>query len=476
MADAIWTLSEAAAAMGADFSGLDPGAAIHGVSIDSRTLEAGDLFFAIRGERTDGHAYVAQALERGAVAAVVERGHQAGGPLLHVDDTLGALNRLGVAARARTGARVIGVTGSVGKTGTKEMLRVMLSAQAPAHASAKSYNNLWGVPLSLARMPRDVRFGVFEMGMNHAGEITPLTQMVRPHIAIITTVAPVHIEFFNSVAEIADAKAEIMLGLEAGGVAILPAENEHYTRLVAHAERLGVRVVAFGLGQGCDARLMDIAAEGEGLRAQAEILGETVAFTLNAPGAHLAMNAVAALAAAKLAGADLQSAAAALKGFETPEGRGQRFALPVEGGELLLIDESYNANPASMRAALDVLARLNAVHIARRIAVLGDMLELGHGSSHYHAELAEAIDFRRIDLVFCAGPQMRHLYERVPAEHRGGYAETSEALAEILCPDLRAGDAVMVKGSLGSRMVRVVEAVKALSASWKARERGKSAA
>jgi UDP-N-acetylmuramoyl-tripeptide--D-alanyl-D-alanine ligase len=461
MADPLWRLGEAAAAMGARLGGCDPHDFIGGVSIDSRSLAAGDLFFAIKGERADGHDYVAQALANGAAAAVVSRPPAEQGRYLHVADTLEALNQLGVAARARADARIIGVTGSVGKTGTKEMLRLMFGAQASTHASVKSYNNLWGVPLSLARMPAATRFGVFEMGMNHAGEITPLTRMVRPHIAIITTVGPVHIEFFDSVAAIADAKAEIFAGLEPGGIAVLPADNEHFDRLADHAERRGAVVVPFGAGVGCQARLVSYAEADEGAAIDADILGERVAFRLAAPGRHLAMNAVAAVAAVRLAGADVGEAASALGAFHAPDGRGRRMALSCpDGGEVLLIDESYNANPSSMRAALDVLAGIKIAQNSRKVAVLGDMLELGHGSLQYHAELADVIDFAAVDLVFCAGPHMKALFDRVPPASRGGHANSAEELAAQVCDAVRAGDVVMVKGSLGSRMARVVEALK----------------
>ncbi len=459
MADPLWHSGEAAQAMGADAPGLSD-TPIRGVSIDSRTVRPGDLFFAIAGERHDGHAFVQSALGQGAAAAVVSRAYQGEGALLRVDDPLEAMNALARAARARTSGTIIGVTGSVGKTGTKEMLRLMLGAQGPAHASEKSYNNLWGVPLSLARMPRETRFGVFEMGMNHAGEITPLTRMVRPHLAIITTVGPVHIEFFESEEGIADAKAEIFEGLEPGGSAILPADNTHFERLAAHARRAGAKIVPFGEREGSGARLVNFKADAEGSQVRADILGHAVSFRLNAPGRHLASNAIAALAAVKLAGGDVEGAALALAGFDAPEGRGRQTVFETPDGPVLLIDESYNANPASMKAALQVLASLRRPGIARRVAVLGDMLELGHGSAQYHAQLADAIDFAGVDLVFCAGPHMAHLHERLPLSHRGPYAAASDDLTDAVLAAIRAGDAVMVKGSLGSRMGRIVEALR----------------
>ena len=460
MAEPLWTPGEIAAALGTAPSGAMT-VPVNGISIDSRTLNGGDLFFAIRGERMDGHRFVDAAFGHGAAAAVVEQGFSAGDsfhPLFYVPDTLEALNALARSSRARTAARVIAVTGSVGKTGTKEMLRTMLSACGAAHTSEKSYNNLWGVPLSLARMPQNTAFGVFEIGMNHAGEITPLTGLVRPHIAIVTWVAPVHIEFFGSLAKIADAKAEIFEGLEQGGIAILPAGNEQFERLSAHARAKKARVVSFGENREADVRLLSYEPCEDGAAAAADILGVHVRFLIRAPGRHLAQNAVAALAAAKLAGASLECAAEALAEFEVPEGRGRSAEFSAPDGKILIIDESYNANPASMRAALDVLRA--RTKFARHIAVLGDMLELGHAGPQFHAELASAVDSNGIDLVFCAGSLMACLYERLPKHKQGGWAEKSEDLRAALLAEVRGGDAVMIKGSHGSRMGQLASALK----------------
>ncbi len=361
MAEPLWTVPEIAAAL--ETTPLDSaGVPVNGVSIDSRTLKRGDLFFAIKGERMDGHKFVGSAFEKGAAAAVVDETFEPGsfsGPLFRVADTLEALNALARHSRKRSKASIIGVTGSVGKTGTKEMLRTMLSASGATHASEKSYNNLWGVPLSIARMPRDAAFGVFEIGMNHAGEITPLTRLVRPNITIITWVAPVHIEFFESLAEIADAKAEIFEGFEQGGTAILPADNEQFARLAAHARSKDARVVTFGESPGVDARLLSYEAVEEGSVVTADILGARLTFPIRARGRHLASNAIAALAAAKLAGAPVATAAESLTRFEVPEGRGRSVAYNTAEGPVLVIDESYNANPASMRAALEVLGTMS---------------------------------------------------------------------------------------------------------------------
>jgi UDP-N-acetylmuramoyl-tripeptide--D-alanyl-D-alanine ligase len=459
MRDPLWTFEEisAAAAAPVEVRGI-----ASGVSIDSRTLKEGDLFVAIKGEHTDGHKFVGAAFEKGAAAAIVELDFQGGSglPLFRVRDTLQALNGLARAARKRSGARVVAVTGSVGKTGTKEMLRLMLSTAGPTHASEKSYNNLWGVPLSLARMPAAARFGAFEIGMNHAGEITPLTCLVHPHLAIVTWVAPVHLEFFRSAEEIADAKAEIFEGFEQGGIAILPVSSEHFERMAAKARKKNAEVIAFGEEPQAAARLLSLETLGSGSKVMASILGSKVEFVLGAPGKHLASNALAALAAVKLVGADLHAAAAVLAHFEAPEGRGRQGRYETPEGAVLIIDETYNANPASMRAALSVLGEVPRTDYPRRIAVLGDMLELGNAASQFHAGLASAVDSHEIDLVFCAGPLMAHLYERLPAEKRGGAARSSAELVPVLLEAVRGGDAVTIKGSLGSRMGLLADALR----------------
>lgn len=462
MVDALWTWDELAASLGGRFSGPAPDS-VSGVSIDTRTLAAGDVFFAIKGDNSDGHDYLPQAFAAGAALAVVSRDMEAaeGWRLLRVDDTLEALNALGRAGRSRSPARIVAVTGSVGKTGTKEMLRLMLSRLGATHASDKSYNNHWGVPLSLARLPRDAAYAVFEIGMNHPGEITPLTKMVRPHAGIVTTVGPVHIEFFPSVAAIAEAKAEIFHGLMPGGAAILNRDNEHFALLAARAAESGaVRIVGFGASPEAEARLLSCRAEDEGSAVEADILGNRLAFRLGAPGAHLAMNAVAALAALAAMGADMQRAASALAAFGAPAGRGARSFHAVAGGTLLLIDESYNANPASMQAALNMLSYAPGNAAARRIAVLGDMLELGASAGSLHRGLAPAIETAHIDRVYACGPHMRALYEELPASVRGAWRDHSAALKDILLAELRAGDTVMIKGSLGSRMGLLVEAIR----------------
>lgn len=457
----------------ADLAALMAGAApnalasdVHSVSIDTRTLEPGALFFAIRGDVHDGHAFVSTALEKGAAAAVVDTAHVgefgAKAPLIVVDDVLRGLERLGRASRARMQGKVIAVTGSVGKTSTKEMLRVALGGQGRLHASVASYNNHWGVPLTLSRMPEDSEFGIFEIGMSNPFEILPLTAMVRPHIAIVTTVEPVHLAQFHAIEGIADAKGEIFAGLEPGGVAIINGDNPHAARLAAHAaaSRAG-RIVRFGAGAGMDIRLAGVHLDPDFSLVSAEVFGVPVTYRIGAAGRHLAMNSLAVLGAAHVAGADLALAALSLQHFGSVEGRGKRLMLRVGDRDFTLIDESYNANPSSMRAALAVTGSIPRGARGRRIAVMGDMLELGPEAAKLHGGLCEPVVDNDIDLVFASGPLMRNLYQALPANRRGAYAEASDGLAPLLCDAIQPGDVVMIKGSLGSKMGRVVAALKA---------------
>jgi UDP-N-acetylmuramoyl-tripeptide--D-alanyl-D-alanine ligase len=460
---ALWSQAELTSAFGAAPT-APLGDTVGGVSIDSRTLEAGDLFIAIKGAAHDGHDHVARAFESGAVAAVVSR-ERAGrlaalGPLFAVDDTLSAMERLGVAARARSNARIVAVTGSVGKTTVKEMLRAILSACGATHASAHSYNNHWGVPLTLARMAVSARYGVLEIGMNHAGEIAPLTRMARPHAALVTTIAPVHIEYLGSIEAIADAKAEIFLGLEPGGAAALNRDAPQFERLAEAAVAHGARVLKFGRGSDCDARLIEVEAIDGGSRVTARVLGRELAFVLGAPGVHMAENALGALLAAEALGADLDAGAAALERFSPQQGRGARFSITTPDGPAIIIDESYNANPASMRAALKLLAAAKPGPKGRRIAVIGDMLELGPKAKAMHAELAADLSANRVDLLFGAGPLTRALYDAAPASMRAAWAERSNELTDEVARALRGGDIAMVKGSNGSRMGPLVAALR----------------
>ena len=461
LADPLWTLGEILVATGGRCPG-DPASPVSGFSIDSRSLASGEGFIAIRGPNRDGHEYVPAALGAGAACAVVEETYDSGDEqrLVRVVDTFDALNDLGRAGRTRAeSAVVIAVTGSVGKTGTKEALRRALAPSGTVHASSKSYNNHWGVPLTLANMPRDIAYGVFEVGMNHAGEIDVLTRLVRPQIAIITTVAPVHLGFFGSVEEIADAKAEIFHGLEPGGTAVINRDNPHYERIAAHARKQGAEIVSFGEDASADARLVSADLSPEGSQVRADILGETVDYHLGAPGRHLVQNSLAVLAAVKLAGADLAKAAEALGVVQAQAGRGLRRIIETKAGPVAIVDESYNANPASMRAALSTLGLAPRSAYKRRVAVLGDMLELGAEGPKLHAGLAEAVDEAGIDVVFACGELMKSLFQALPEELQGTYAKSSEELSPRLLEAVRPGDIIMVKGSLGSRMAPLVEAL-----------------
>ncbi len=461
---ALWTADELAAASGGKIIGsvTKP---LNGVSIDTRTLAPGDIFVAIKGETHDAHDFVAKALTAGAGLAIVSRPTdemKAAGPLLVVaNDPLEGLANIGRASRARSQAQIVAVTGSVGKTSTKEMLRLALSTSGLTHFSVASFNNHWGVPLTLACMPRQAAYGVFEIGMNHAGEITPLAGMVRPHVAIITNVAPVHVGNFNSVEEIADAKAEIFSGVQPGGYAVLNRDNAFFERLAAAARTSGIQnVISFGAHEKADVKAERLVLHGTCSCITAEVMGEKLVYKLGMPGEHMALNSLAVLAAVKLMGADLARAALALAAAEAAKGRGARHHLRIGLGELLLIDESYNANPVSMAAALALLGRAKTGKGGRRIAVLGDMLELGQHGPGLHAGLFKAMDGNKVDVLYAAGPLMAHLWEKTPADRRGAYATTSAELKGSLLEGLQAGDVVMIKGSLGSRMGPLVEAIR----------------
>ena len=459
----LWTSHDMAAAMGAAWQGALP-EAVTGLSIDSRTIKPGEAYFAIKGDVHDGHDFVDAALAAGAALAVVASAQAekfaSDARLLVVEDVLDGLRDLARAARARLQGQVIAVTGSVGKTSTKEALRHVLSAQGLTHASVTSFNNHWGVPLSLARCPRDVRFAVFEIGMNHPGEIEPLVRMVRPHFAIVTTVEPVHLEFFSGIEAIADAKAEIFAGVEPGGAVVLYRDNSQFSRLAERArDRRVSRIVSFGADEKADARLLEAALHATCSAVHASILGQDVTYKLGVPGRHLVINSLAVLAAVSLAGADLALAALSLSNVTPAAGRGVRFVLELGNGEATLIDESYNANPASMAAALNVLGHAEVSARGRRIAVLGDMLELGAASGELHRGLSDAVKANNIDLVYCCGPLMRNLWDALSPGKRGSYAQDAASLAAQVVAAIRAGDALMVKGSLGSKMKTIVNAL-----------------
>ncbi|NBB50283.1 UDP-N-acetylmuramoylalanyl-D-glutamyl-2,6-diaminopimelate--D-alanyl-D-alanine ligase [Rhizobium sp. CRIBSB] len=460
----LWTAREMVTAMGGrPFGNLPEG--VTGISIDSRSISPGEAFFAIKGDRVDGHDYASIAIANGASLLVVSEAKlpalgRLTVPMIVVEDVLVGLQKLGVAARDRTPATVIAVTGSVGKTTTKEMLRVTLAPSGKVHASVASFNNHWGVPLTLARMPIDTRYGVFELGMNHPGEIGPLARMVRPDVAIITTVAPAHLGNFSDVAEIADAKAEIFEGIVNGGDAILNRDNPYYERLEQAALAQGVENIhSFGQHAKAEFRLAEFDGAAELSTIWVSFGGETREVTIGAPGRHLAENAMAVLAAVSLVGADVDAAIEALANLAPVKGRGQRHRLKTPDGVMTLIDESYNANPASMRAAIAVLASAQPTGEGRRIAVLGDMLEMGEFAPSVHAELAGPLLAAGIEHVWLAGPEMAALRDALPETVQVVYLETTEELANFVTAEVRAGDVVMVKSSLGIGFGKIVSAL-----------------
>lgn len=458
----IWTAKEADAATKGQ-STKDWSAS--GISIDTRTIKPGDLFIAIKGDIMDGHEFVAEAFKKGAAAAVVSVVPAgASGPFLVVADTMKAMQDLGIASRFRAHAKIIGITGSVGKTGTKEMLAAVFGALGQTHASRGSFNNHWGVPYTLAAMHPGSDYGIFEMGMNHTGEITPLTNMVRPDIAIITTVAPVHIENFESEQQIADAKAEIFNGMDHNSTVLLPRDNKWFAHLKAAALTKGVKVLSFGEHADSDIRMTDCLEAANGSRIKADMAGEEISFTLLIPGRHIAINALSVLGAVKVAGGDLKKAAAALEKLEPIAGRGKREYINIGDPEnpITLIDESYNASPVAMRAAFKVLALIDPGRGGRRIAFLGNMLELGANGPREHADLALPLQAAGVDLVYTCGTLMKNLHDVLPANQRGEHRNDSRGLAEIVPDVLTPGDVVMVKGSHGSRMDIVVETLRAL--------------
>lgn len=459
----LWRSDEAAAATKGD---AHQSWQAFGVSIDSRTLSPGDLFVAIKGDHSDGHAYVDAAMENGAVAAVVHTAfaNERDDPALGVANPTMALTDLGRAARARTDATIIGVTGSVGKTGTKEALSLALSAQGATHATLGNLNNHFGVPLTLARMPQATAYGVIEMGMNHANEIRSLSRLARPHIAIITAIAPAHIEFFEGIEGIADAKAEIFEGLEPGGAAILPRDSDQYQRLLQRATEAEVqRIFSFGVHAEANARLISVARTNAGSLVEAELMGKSLSFKLGVTGDHHALNALSVLLAVELAGADVTQAAESLADLKPTKGRGDQRIISYGADHFVLIDESYNASPASMEAALQELAKSPVAGGGRRIAVLGDMLELGAQSESLHAALADTLNDLNIDLVFTCGQYMGGMFDLLADAHKGAHAMTAEKLVPAVIGTVSKHDVVLVKGSLGSRTGKIVTALAKLA-------------
>jgi len=465
----LWTSAEAAAATGGTVTAEWQA---QGVSIDTRTLRPGDLFVALTAAR-DGHDFVAQALDKGAAAALVSRvpdGVAGDAPLLIVDDVQAGLEALGRAARSRTGARVVGVTGSVGKTSTKEMLRTVLGAHGQVHAAEASYNNHWGVPLTLARMPHDADFAVIEIGMNHPGEIAPLSKLARPHVALVTIVAPAHLEAFEDIDGIAHEKASIFDGLEPGGVAIWNGDLPTSPILKARAAERAAVSLSFGTTEGCDMRITSIRdTEGYSV-AQAAFEGGQLLYKIDAPGRHFAINGAAVLAVCEVLGLDRALSLAAIGRWHPGAGRGAHVTIRLDVADpdatLALFDDAYNANPASVAAALAVLAAAPVQHDTgrvqkgRRIAVLGDMKELGPTGPALHAALADLDALRGLDRVHCVGPLMRHLHEALPELQRGLWFETARDMADRLPRSLDAGDVILVKGSLSMGLARVVDAIR----------------
>ena len=453
---ALWTGQDIAAATGGTLHGSFDA---DGVAFDSREVGPGDLFVALSGETTDGHRFIDGAVAQGAAGILTER--PVDHPHVQVPDTAEALRALARAARARSGARIIGVTGSAGKTGTKEMLFEALdrSSMGGAHRSLKSYNNHVGVPLSLARMPRETKFGIFEMGMNHAGELADLTQLVRPNVAIVTTIAPAHVEFFPDEAAIARAKAEIFEGLVEGGTAVIPRDSPHHDLLREAASKSAARIVSFGFHEDADVQAVEMIDRPPGSQVTAELGEITLSYRIAQPGRHIVANSLAVLAAVDAVGGDLAAAGLALSELPGLPGRGQRHVLPHAGGELLLIDESYNANPASMRAAVAGLANLRS---RRTIAVLGAMKELGEKSDGYHADIAPLLAQADVDETIFVGPEFENLVEKLAGGLEGparfAHCGTASEAITLLRARIKGGEAVLVKGSNSVGLSRLVSA------------------
>jgi UDP-N-acetylmuramoyl-tripeptide--D-alanyl-D-alanine ligase len=460
----LWTSEAMVEAMGGRPLGRLPEGA-SGISIDTRTLGRGDAFFAIRGERHDGHDFATAAHVAGAGLLVVaeERLPALGRlsiPMIVVPDVLAALEKLGVAARARAAAKIIAVTGSAGKTTTKEALRRALSVVGKVHASDKSFNNHWGVPLTLARMPADCDYAVFEIGMNHPGEIRPLVKLVRPHIAVVTLIAAAHLGYFKDLAEIARAKAEIFEGVVPGGAALLNRDDAHFALLQKLARKAGIKKIrGFGEDLRSDYRLEGCELGAAGSHVTVNVAGHEIEAEIGVPGRHMVQNMLAVLGAAHLAGADIEKAAGALAELPAERGRGMRLRLRHPKGEFALIDESYNANPASMQAALKLLDGAEVEGGGRRIAVLGDMLELGAHSRELHSALADVIAGTRTDMVLLAGEEMKALADSLPQGVRKQHRGSVEEIIPLLIETVRPGDAVMIKSSNGLGFSRLVDAL-----------------
>ena len=463
MSEILWTGADFLAAIGGRPIGAIP-AGIGGLSIDSRTLSAGDAFFAIKGDRFDGHDFLSAATAAGAGVHVVSETRLAAlgrtqTPLVVVDDVLKALERLSVAARARSNARIVAVTGSVGKTTTKEALRYALAPSGDVHASSASFNNHWGVPLSLARLPQSARYAIFEIGMNHPGEIRALVAFVRPHVSLVTLIAPAHLGFFGTLEAIAAAKAEIFESVEPGGSAIINADDPFAGFLGKAAKQHGVaRIATFGASDGADFQLSSYAPAGEGARVEASIEGFPVTVDLAVPGRHLAQIVLAVLGAVDLLGANVPAAAQALSNWRPGRGRGARPTVAVLGGTATIIDESYNANPTSMRAAIESLGAATPGADARRIAVLGDMLELGDHAADLHAKLAGPLVEARVDIVLLTGHEMQALRNALAGQLEVEWHLSLDELRASLNDHLRPGDVFLLKASNSIGFTKIVDA------------------
>ncbi|MCP4395000.1 MAG: UDP-N-acetylmuramoyl-L-alanyl-D-glutamate--2,6-diaminopimelate ligase [Alphaproteobacteria bacterium] len=455
----LWTIDEISNVLHRECSGKW---AASGISIDTRTVKHGDLFVALSGDNFDGSDYIYDALRKGAVGVITNKMPEdfPENRVFLYSDTLQALELLAEFARKRSKAKRIAVTGSVGKTSTKEMLLHALSEQGKTHATIGNLNNHIGMPLTLSRLPADADYCILEMGMNHLGEITPLSKLGQPEIALITSVAEVHMEFFKSIEEIADAKAEIFDGLIAGGTAILHADNPCYDRLCASANKKGVEnIVSFGESENADIRLKSYSVSADGISVEADVCGEVVSYSIGTIGKHWAINSLAVLALVKAIGADVKKAAASLSAITPPRGRGKRTKVQVNGGTAIIIDDSYNASPMSMKAGLEVLAQIEPENKGRRIAVMGDMLELGEKSVEMHVELKDKIAECGVDKVYTAGSNMKELFNALPSDIQGACADNSTELKHTVIEGLRAGDVVLIKGSSGSKMGLIVDAL-----------------
>ncbi|MEH6526696.1 MAG: UDP-N-acetylmuramoylalanyl-D-glutamyl-2,6-diaminopimelate--D-alanyl-D-alanine ligase [Sneathiella sp.] len=459
--EVLWTGAEIAEAVSGKVKNQDWEAS--GVSIDSRSLLPGDLFVAIIGPYHDGHEFASAALANGAAAVLVSEVPENiadNGNVIVVEDTLKALEMLGAAARERANTKIVAVTGSVGKTGTKESLLHILSLQGKTHASVGSFNNHWGVPLSLSRMPRDTEYAIFELGMNHPGELGPLSRMVKPHVALITTIEAVHLEFFADVEAIARAKAEIFEGLTPSGSVILNGDNIYGGLLKSIAANAGItRILTFGEKSEADVKLTDFTLYSDYSDVAVKIASHDVFFKLGVPGRHWISNILGVLGAVSELGADIEEATACLDELKSPKGRGARHMVPCTGGSYMVIDDSYNASPASMRASLEVLSNLYPDGKGRRIAVLGDMLELGEKSGDIHRSLKEDICAAKVDLLFACGSNMAQLEKAMPSTIATVHQANSELLVKHLLDAAGPGDIVLIKGSLGSKMRIPLEAL-----------------